>query len=96
MKAFKCDRCGEYYSKSTENYKYQVGEYDEKHKLYMYDDLCDGCLAELGNWMENKSNKEGECNNCIYWDLSEAVEPCRWCKNAHTSKFEPKEAKDGD
>lgn len=94
MKAFKCDRCGKYYSKSTKNCKYQVGEYDEKHKMYMYIDLCDGCLAELNDWMENKGIKEGECDNCEYWNLSEEDEPCKRCKNAHTSKFKPREPRE--
>ena len=49
--AFQCDRCGGYYDKSTNYYKYNLSKYSETGK-YLSFDLCNSCKDSLEEWMD--------------------------------------------
>ena len=58
-KAYQCDRCGAFYSRTS-----GCGQYEVKVRLVdPCKDLCPKCGEELEMWMENKAefvSKEGD------------------------------------
>lgn len=63
--AFKCDRCGKFYTKYGDNVSYKVAQVVENsaeagwHRRYKELDLCLDCSASLAEWCKaGKSVKE--------------------------------------
>jgi hypothetical protein len=52
-KAYKCDRCGAYYSKDESNERYIIHDYNGPFKS-RFIDLCDGCYAMLERFMSGE------------------------------------------
>lgn len=50
--AFRCDRCGGYYDKSTKYYKYNLSKYSETGKYHSFD-LCNSCKDSLEEWLND-------------------------------------------
>lgn len=91
MKAFKCDRCGNYYDKFTCNEDDLYIVHANKSTI----DLCPECNDELSKWYKNEPVQEDipDCNYCRYckWTGSpESLGKCKTCIRG--SNFEVSEA----
>ena len=49
-RAFKCDRCGGFYSPTSKEIKYGIFDYDNELKSI---DLCPNCREDFMNWFES-------------------------------------------
>ena len=58
MKAYKCDRCGEYFDNMNHVDISEVVEDNDKKSSTAFYQLCPSCESTLLSWLHNEKGKE--------------------------------------